>query len=65
MKTTSIAKTVCKIRLGTRRNDAAYWRSSPYPERLAALEEIRLEYHRWRQDAESGFQRVYRIVKRR
>lgn len=60
----SIKKVIRKIRLGAKQNDAAYWRSCSYVERLAALEEIRREYHHWRQDAESGFQRVYRVIKR-
>ena len=61
---TSIAKVVTKVRLGETKNDAAYWRTQPYAARLAALEQIRQEYHHWKYDAAPGFQRVYRIVKR-
>jgi hypothetical protein len=32
---------------------------------LAALEQIRQEYHRWKYGVQPRFQRVYRIVKRR
>ena len=42
----------------------AYWQTQSYEARLAALEEIRREYHRWKYRAEPRFQRVYRIVKR-
>jgi hypothetical protein len=45
--------------------DAAYWRSRPYEERLAALEQIRNEYHTWKGDVQPGLQRVYTIVKRK
>ena len=41
-----------------------YWRAQSYQDRLAALEEIRQEYHRWKDDVQPGLQRVYRIVKR-
>jgi hypothetical protein len=59
-----IAKVVTRIRMGDKKMDAAYWRTQPYAARLAALESIRQEYHRWRYGAEPGFQRVYTIVKR-
>jgi hypothetical protein len=60
----AIAAAVTRIKLGEASSDVAYWRAQPYAARLAALEEIRREYHRWRYGAEPGFQRVYRIVKR-
>jgi hypothetical protein len=44
--------------------DFKYWQAQPPAARLAALEEIRQEYHRWRYGAEPGFQRIYSIVKR-
>ena len=59
-----IQKVVTKVKLDVKKTDAAYWRKQPYSARLAALEEIRQEYHRWRYGAEPGFQRVYKIVKR-
>ncbi len=59
-----IAKVVHKTTLQAQGSDFAYWQSQPHVARLAALEEIRQEYHRWKGDAESGFQRVYRIIKR-
>ncbi len=59
-----IAPVVTRLKLGEKRSDAAYWRAQPYPARLAAPEEIRREYHRWRYGAEPRLQRVYTIVKR-
>jgi hypothetical protein len=53
------------------RSDFSYWQGQPYEARIAALEEIRREYHAWvasqqkePTDVQSGFQRIYRIVKR-
>lgn len=45
-------------------SDLAYWRSQPAEARLAALEEIRREYHQWAYGFEPRFQRVYRVLKR-
>ena len=59
-----IAPVVKKMRFGDVKNDAAYWRALSYQERIEALEQIREEYHRWKVDAQPGFQRVYSIVKR-
>jgi len=63
-QTRRINKVVKKVKLSDKKTDSAYWRKQPYTARLAALEEIRQEYHHWRYGAEPGFQRVYRIVKR-
>lgn len=63
-QTRRIKKVVKKVKLSDKKTDSAYWRQQPYTARLAALEEIRQEYHHWRYGAEPGFQRVYRIVKR-
>lgn len=59
-----IAKVVKKMPLRQAKSDFEYWQSQPFSARLAALEEIRREYHQWRYGAEPGFQKVYRIVKR-
>jgi len=61
---TRIEKTVTKVNLYQQTNDFAYWQTQSYQARLAALEEIRQEYHRWRYGAEPRLQRVYTIVKR-
>jgi hypothetical protein len=63
-KTPEIEKVVTKVKLKDKKTDATYWRKQPYAVRLAALEELREEYHLWRYGAEPGFQRVYKIVKR-
>jgi hypothetical protein len=53
-----IKKVVTRVKLNDKKTDSVYWRKQPYSARLAALEEIRQEYHRWRYGAEPGFQRV-------
>ncbi|PIZ25944.1 MAG: hypothetical protein COY47_03195 [Chloroflexi bacterium CG_4_10_14_0_8_um_filter_57_5] len=64
MRNTAVQKVVHKINLRDQKSDFAYWQRQPPAARLAALEEIRREYHRWRYGAEPRFQRVYTIVKR-
>jgi hypothetical protein len=60
----SINKVIKKYKFNEQPNDFAFWQSKSFEERLATLEQIRKEYNSWRYDAEQGFQRVYRIVKR-
>ena len=60
----AVEKVVRKISIDNQESDAAYWREQPYDARLAALEQIRQEYHRWKYGTEPGFQRVYQIIKR-
>ena len=62
--TSSIIKVYTKVNLREHKSDFAYWQTQTYAARLAALEQIRQEYHRWKYGAEPGFQRVYRVVKR-
>jgi hypothetical protein len=59
-----IAKIVTIKKIQEPDSDYLYWQSQPYTVRLAALEEIRRDYHQWRFGAEPGFQRVLTIVKR-
>lgn len=59
-----IAPVVKKVRLGHEGTDFAYWQQQTPQARLAALEEIRQEYHRWKYRAEPDVQRVYSIIKR-
>ena len=59
--TRSIALVVRKVRLSEQGSDFAYWLTQSYEHRLAALEEIRREYHN--NDPEQGFQRVLTVVK--
>ena len=55
---------VKKVGLREAGTDAAYWRTRPPVERLAAVEELRREYHRWRYDAEPRLSRVHRVAPR-
>lgn len=59
-----IQKVMRKVPLTEQGTDFAYWQTQPYHVRLATLEQIRQEYHRWRYGTEPRFQRVYRIIKR-
>lgn len=59
----TIQKVAQKMRVEDQRSDFAYWQTQPYEARLATLEKIRQEYHRWHYDSEPGFQRVCTIVK--
>ena len=61
---THIAKVVTKTDIHQQASDFAYWQTQSYPARLAALEEIRQEYHRWRYGAEPRLQKICTIVKR-
>ena len=56
--------TYTKVNLYSQKNDLAYWQAQPYQARLAALEQIRQEYHRWKYCAEPRLQRVYTITQR-
>jgi hypothetical protein len=55
---------VARKYLYQKESDFSYWQTRSRTERLAALEEIRQEYHQWRYGAEPRFQRVYSIIKR-
>ncbi len=61
---TSVRKVCAKVNLRERKSDFAFWQTQPYPVRLAALEQIRQEFHRWKYGAEPRFQRVYTVAKR-
>lgn len=61
----AIAKMLTKVKLQHQPKEADYWRTRPYGERLAALEEIRQEYHQWKYRAEPRLQCVYIIAKRK
>jgi hypothetical protein len=65
MKIREVAAVYRKQSLTAPKQDAAYWRTLPFAERIAALEQIRNEYHTWKGDVQFGFQRVYCIVKRK
>ena len=58
-----IAKVVKVIKMSEAESDADFWRQRPVLERLAALEEIRAEFHGDEYESESGLQRVFSISK--
>lgn len=60
----NLKKVYAKVPARGRQTDFAFWQTQSYETRLATLEQIRQEYHQWKRDAEQGFQRVYKIVKR-
>jgi hypothetical protein len=59
-----VEKSFSKVSIYRQKSDFAYWQSQSYQARLAALEQIRQEYHQWRYGAEPGLQRVYSIIER-
>jgi hypothetical protein len=60
-----IAPVVRKVRIEDQGNDFAYWQSLSPQARLAALEEIRREYHGDNYDSEQRFQRFFTIIKQK
>jgi hypothetical protein len=60
----TIAKAVTKVKLKEQKSDFEYWQTQPAEKRLEALEEIRWEYHAWKDEPQPGFQRVLSVVKR-
>jgi predicted deacetylase len=48
---TSIRMVCAKTNIQEQKNDFAYWQTQPYSVRLATLEEIRQEFHRWKYGA--------------
>ncbi|WP_324282812.1 toxin secretion, membrane fusion protein [Cyanobacterium aponinum UTEX 3222] len=56
---------VKKISLKNQTSDFHYWQTQSYQKRLDTLEQIRKEYHQWKDNnVESRFQRVYTISQR-
>ena len=60
----TVKKCYTKVSLHDQKSDLAYWQTQSYQARIAALEELRRNYQRWKYDAEPRLQRVYTIVKR-
>ncbi len=60
----SIVKTYTKSTLSEQKSDFEYWQSQTTEQRLAALEQIRDEYHAWKYDPQPRFQRVLSVIKR-
>ena len=61
---TGIQKTYRIVKLGQQRSDFAFWQTQSCQARLAALEQIRREYHRWKYGAEPRLQRVCSVAQR-
>lgn len=59
----TIAKVVTRVKFGEDDGDLAYWQTQPPEAHIAALEEIRREYHRWKYDGEQPFRKVVTIIK--
>jgi len=57
-----IARVVTRLKLGQEEGDVAYWQAQSPETRLAALEEIRREYHRWKYGGELPFRKVVTII---
>ncbi len=57
-----IARVVTKVKMGEAESDFAYWQTQPPAARLAALEEIRREYHLWKYGGEPPFRKVVTII---
>lgn len=57
-----IARVVTKLKLGQEEGDVAYWQAQSPQTRLAALEEIRREYHRWKYGGEPPFRKAVTII---
>lgn len=64
VSSTKIEKVFTRANIAEQPSDFAYWQTQSYEARLAALEQIRREYHGWRYGAEPRLQRVCAIVKR-
>ncbi|MDL1896610.1 toxin secretion, membrane fusion protein [Anaerolineae bacterium CFX7] len=63
-KKSKVARVVHKYTLGKEPRAIEYWRTQSYEARLAAVEEIRREYHGWTDETQPRLARVCRIVKR-
>lgn len=46
-------------------NDYLFWKQKSAQERIDAIEILRLQYIQMQKDVQPGFQRVYRITKRK
>jgi hypothetical protein len=56
---------VRKGKIKNQGNDFLFWQSQTYEKRLETIEIIRQEYNTWKYGNEQGFQRVYKIIKRK
>jgi hypothetical protein len=59
-----IAKVVKHTNLKNTKTDLEFWLSRSAEERLRTVEEIRCEFHGWKDHVQPRLQRVFTIVKR-
>ena len=59
-----VVPVIAKYKLGEQPKDIIYWLSQSPESRLAALEEIRREYHGWQKGEEPRIEKVITILKR-
>lgn len=62
-KKREIALVYRKMHISEQGSDLEYWLSQPPGARLAALEEIRREYHGWSTDEEPRIEKVVNIIR--
>ena len=53
-----------RLKLGQEEGDVAYWQAQSPETRLAALEEIRREYHLWKYGGEPPMRKIVTIINR-
>jgi hypothetical protein len=58
-----IAKVVTRVKFGQDDGDLAYWQTQSPEARLAALEEMRREYHLWKYGGEQPFRKIVTIIR--
>ncbi len=61
----TIAPTFVKVKLKEQKSDFEYWQSQPVEKRLETLEDIRREYHGWKDEPQPRLQKVLSIIKRK
>ena len=59
--TPNIQMVYTKVNLREQKSDFAYWQTQPYQARLAALEQIRREFHQWRYGAEPRLESLFNL----
>ena len=63
MPARKIAKVLSRTRFGAPKSDFTYWQKQSPADRLAALEQIRREYHG--QDYDQKMEKVIRIIRKK
>jgi hypothetical protein len=58
-------KTIRKVKKSEEQSDYSFWKTQSYEARLEALEKIREEFNNWNYGSQQGFQRIYKVIKRK